>query len=74
MAVTISASKTLKKYFSGEIDGTQCMEVIEKNKEESYVCCTLDIDLDKYISDKDKAAILWNLIKLGLCGYTLYKG
>lgn len=42
-----------------------CMEVIEKNIEESYVCCTLDIDLDKYVSDKDKAAILWNLINLG---------
>ena len=26
VAVTVSASKTLKKYFSGEIDGTQCME------------------------------------------------
>lgn len=26
VAVAVSASKTLKKYFSGEIDGTQCME------------------------------------------------
>lgn len=26
VAVTVSTSKTLKKYFNGEIDGTQCME------------------------------------------------
>ncbi|MBR6664952.1 MAG: hypothetical protein IKL22_04445 [Lachnospiraceae bacterium] len=26
VAVTVSASKTLKKYFAGEIDGTECLE------------------------------------------------
>lgn len=28
VAVTVSASKTLKRYFSGEIDGTECMECL----------------------------------------------
>lgn len=42
-----------------------CMEVIEKNVEESYVYGTLNIDLDKYVSNEDKAAILWNLVNLG---------
>ena len=42
-----------------------CIEVVEKNVEESYMYGTLDIDLDKYVSDEDKAKILWNLINLG---------
>lgn len=28
VAVTVSASKTLKRYFSGEIDGVECMEAL----------------------------------------------
>lgn len=42
-----------------------CIEVVEKNAEESYVYGTLDIDLDRFASDEDKAKILWNLVNLG---------
>ena len=42
-----------------------CIDVIEKNAEETYIYGTLDIDLNKYDSDEDKAKILWNLINLG---------
>lgn len=41
-----------------------CIEVLEKNAEE-YVYGTLDIDLDKFTSDEDKAKIIWNLVNLG---------
>ncbi|MGE9883318.1 hypothetical protein [Blautia obeum] len=46
-------------------EGMTCIEVIEKNAEESYMYGTLDIDLDKYVSDDDKAKIIWNLVNLG---------
>lgn len=42
-----------------------CIEVVEKNAEEPYMYGTLDINLDKYVSDEDKARILWNLVNLG---------
>ena len=42
-----------------------CIEVVEKNAKESYIHGTLDINLNKYVSGKDKARILWNLVNLG---------
>ena len=42
-----------------------CIDVLEKNAEESYMYGALDLDLDKYVSDEDKAKIIWNLINLG---------
>ena len=42
-----------------------CMEVIEKNADESYAYAELDIGLNEYVSDEDKAKIIWNLINLG---------
>ena len=42
-----------------------CIEVVEKNIEESYIYGTLDIDLNQYIFEEDKAKILWNLVNLG---------
>ena len=42
-----------------------CIEVVKKNAKESDMYGVLDIDLDKYISDEDKAKIIWNLINLG---------
>lgn len=42
-----------------------CIEVVEKNAEESYTYGILDINLNKYVSDEDKAKILWNLVNLG---------
>ena len=52
-----------------------CIEVVEKNAKESYIHGTLDIDLDKHISDKDKAKILWNLVNLGYADsyFTIYE-
>lgn len=41
-----------------------CIEVLEKNVEESYIYGTLSLDFDKYVMDEDKAKILWNLINL----------
>ena len=46
-------------------EGLNCIEVLEKNAEDPYMYGILDIDLDKYVSDEDKASILWNLINLG---------
>ena len=40
-----------------------CIDVLEKNAEESYMYGALDLDLDKYVSDEDKAKIIWNLIR-----------
>lgn len=42
-----------------------CIEVVEKNAQESYMYGILDIDLDKYVLDEDAAKILWNLVNLG---------
>lgn len=42
-----------------------CIDVLEKNAEESYMYGALNLDLDKYVSDEDKAKIIWNLINLG---------
>ncbi len=42
-----------------------CIEVVERNAEESYMSGVLDIDLNKYDSDINKAKILWNLVNLG---------
>ncbi|MBR6664953.1 MAG: hypothetical protein IKL22_04450 [Lachnospiraceae bacterium] len=42
-----------------------CMEVLLKNIEISYPGELLNIDLSKYVSDSDKAAIIWNLVNLG---------
>ena len=38
---------------------------LEKNAEEDNMQGVSNIDLDKYVSDKDKASIMWNLINLG---------
>lgn len=46
-------------------EGMNCIEVLEKNAEDSYMYGVLDIDLDKYVADEDRAKILWNLINLG---------
>ena len=46
-------------------EGMNCIEVLEKNAEKSYMYRVLNIDLDKYVTDEDKAKILWNLINLG---------
>lgn len=56
-------------------DRLNCMEVLEKNAEESYMYGRLDIDLNKYVTDEDKASILWNLINLGYADsyYTCYE-
>ncbi len=45
--------------------GMNCIEVLEKNAEDSYMYGPLDIDLNKYGTDEEKAKILWNLINLG---------
>lgn len=42
-----------------------CIDVIEKNAEETYLYGVLDIGLDKYVSDVNKAKIIWNLVNLG---------
>ena len=42
-----------------------CIDVVEENAEASHMNGILDIDLNKYVSDEDKAKILWNLINLG---------
>lgn len=52
------------KEISNEEDMT-CIDVLEKNAEESYIYGMLDIDLDEYVGEEDKAKILWNLINLG---------
>ena len=49
---------------SKELEMT-CIDVVEKNAEESYVYGILNIDLDKYVSEEDKAKIIWNLVNLG---------
>lgn len=46
-------------------EGLSCIEVVEKNAKESYMYGVLDIDLNSYESDVDKAKIIWNLINLG---------
>lgn len=45
--------------------GLSCIDVVKKNAEESNMCSVLDIDLNSYESDMDKAKIVWNLINLG---------
>lgn len=42
-----------------------CIDVLKKNAEESYMYGALDLDLNKYVSGKDKAKIIWNLVNLG---------
>lgn len=42
-----------------------CIEVVKKNAEETYMYGVLEIDLDKNVSDEDKAKIIWNLVNLG---------
>lgn len=46
-------------------EGLSCIDVLKKNTEEDFIYGILDIDLDKYVSDYDKASIMWNLINLG---------
>ena len=46
-------------------DGMNCIEVLEKNADTDYIMGDLDLDLSKYVTEEDKAKILWNLIKLG---------
>lgn len=44
-----------------------CVELIKRNSENGYISSFEDIyiGLDKYDSDSEKAAILWNLVNLG---------
>ena len=42
-----------------------CIDVIEKNAEETYLYGALNIGLDKYVSNVNKAKIIWNLVNLG---------
>ena len=49
----------------GNKEKMNCIDVVERNAEESYMSGVLDIDLNKYASDGDKAKILWNLVNLG---------
>lgn len=46
-------------------DGMNCIEVLEKNADTDYIMGDLDLDLSKYVTEEDKAKILWNLINLG---------
>lgn len=46
-------------------EGMTCIDVLEKNADESYMYGILDIDFDKYVTDENKAKILWNLVNLG---------
>lgn len=46
-------------------EGLMCIEILKKNEKEEYSYTELSIDLNGYISEKDKTSILWNLVNLG---------
>lgn len=54
-----------ESYMYGTLDILKIGRKTSNILQESYMYRILDIDLDKYVSDEDKAKIIWNLVNLG---------
>lgn len=48
-----------------EREDITCIDILEENAEKGYDSQTINLNLCKYESDKDKSTILWNLVNLG---------